>query len=194
MTKNPPRSDQFIEYLEQHREDRALLAALRRGAGQPPGASPEVSKYVQAWLGEDAPAYLEEAYYLIAPLFALHPKEGGSGNMGDHFAEMCKRDLLYERDKEPPPSVERRFMLLLSAHPDDLGDYLRQATGLLKSKDVAVDWQQLLRDVLAWKSRDERPRIRVQKEWARAFWRSPKKVNSTVQSQTNSTDSPKEGA
>lgn len=183
MTKNPPRSDKFIEYLEQHREDRALLAALRRGAGQPPGTVPEVSKYVQTWLGEDAPTYLEEAYYLVAPLFALHPKEGGRGNMGDHFA------ALREPGQDLPPSVERRFMLLLAAHPNDLGDYLRQAVSLLKSKDVAVDWQQLLRDVLAWNSRDERPRIRVQKEWARKFWRSPKtkQDSSTVQPQTNST-------
>jgi CRISPR system Cascade subunit CasB len=181
MTKNPPKPDPFIQYLEEHREDRALLAALRRGAGQPPGASPEVSKYVQSWLSQDSPTYLEEAYYLIAPLFALHPKEGGQGNMGDHFA------ALREPGEGPPPSIERRFMLLLSAHPDDLGDYLRQAVGLLKSKDVAVDWQQLLRDVLAWKSRDERPR-RVQKEWARKFWRSPKKDSSTVQSETNSTE------
>ena len=78
-------------------------------------------------------------------------------------------------------------MLLLSAHPDDLGDYLRQAVSLLKSKDVPVNWQRLLKDVLAWKRRDERPRLKVQKRWARNFWRSRDKTSSTAQTQPNST-------
>lgn len=173
--------ERFIQYLEEHRDDRAMLAALRRGVSQPPGAIPEVSKYVQSWLWYTAPAYLEEAYYLIAPLFALHPMKGGEGNMGNHFADLC------EPGKEPPPSVERRFMLLLSAHPDDLADYLRQAIGLLKSKDVPVNWQRLLKDVLAWKRRDERPRLKVQKEWARKFWRSRDKTSSATETQSNST-------
>jgi CRISPR system Cascade subunit CasB len=188
MSKNPPKPDPFIRYLEEHRDDRAMLAALRRGVGQPPGGSAAVSKYVQPWLWNDAPASLEGAYYLIAPLFALHPMAGGTGNMGDHFAAMV------ERGQEPPPSVERRFMLLLSAHPDDLADYLRQAVGLLKSKDVPVDWQQLLKDVRAWKSRDERWRIEVQKEWARAFWRSPHMNRPADQPETHSTDSTQKGA
>jgi len=182
MTHKSSKPNPFIQYLEEHRNDRAMLAALRRGLGRPPGAVPEVSKYVQPWLWDDAPTYLEEAYYLIAPLFALHPAPGGGGNMGAHFAAMC------EPGKEPPPSVERRFMLLLSAHPDDLADYLRQAVSLLKSKkEVPVNWQQLLKDVLAWKSRDERPRIRVQRQWARKFWRSPDKIKSTVQSESDFT-------
>jgi CRISPR system Cascade subunit CasB len=180
MAKNSPKPDPFIQYLEDHREDRAMLAALRRGLGQPPGAVPEVSKYVQHWLGDDALAYLEEAYYLIAPLFALHPKKGGQGNMGGHFA------ALREPGREPPPSVERRFMLLLAAHPDDLADYLRQAVSLLKSKDVAIDWQRLFKDVMTWKSRDERRRIEVQKRWARRFWRSPDKVKPIAQPESNS--------
>jgi len=144
---------------------------------------PEVSKYVQPWLWDDAPAYLEEAYYLIAPLFALHPAPAGEGNMGAHFAALC------EPGEEPPPSVERRFMLLLSAHPDDLADCLRQAVSLLKSRKppVPVNWQEMFRDVLAWKSRDERWRITVQKKWARKFWRSRGKVGSTDQRESNFT-------
>jgi CRISPR system Cascade subunit CasB len=182
MTQKSSKPNPFIQYLEEHRDDRAMLAALRRGVGKPPGAVPEVSKYVQRRLAEDAPAYLEEAYYLIAPLFALHPAPGGVGDMGAHFA------ALYEPDEEPPPSVERRFMLLLSAHPDDLADYLRQAVRLLKSKDkeVPVNWQQLLRDVLAWKSPDERRRVQVQRRWARKFWRSRGKSGPTIQTKPNS--------
>jgi CRISPR system Cascade subunit CasB len=182
MTKIPSEPNRFIEYLEEHRDNRAMLAALRRGLGQPPGTVPEVSKYIQPWLADDAPAYLEETYYIIAPLFALHPIAGGSGNMGTHFAALC------ESGREPPSSVERRFILLLSAHPDDLPDYLRQAVSLLKSKQVPVNWQTLLKDVLDWKRRDERPRTRVQRKWSRDFWRPRDKSAPVPQSEPNSTE------
>jgi len=157
--------DRFVEYLVEHADDRAMLAALRRGLGQPPGAVPEVSKYVQPWLGRDSSISTERGYYTIAPLFALHPAEGNSGNMGSHMA------MLAEPESDPPSSVERRFMLLLSADADDLPEYLRQAVSLLKSKDVPINWQQLLTDVLAWNRRDERPRLRVRRQWSREFWR-----------------------
>ncbi len=175
MTEIQSGRNRFIEYLENHRNDRAMLAALRRGLGQSPGAVPDVSKYVQPWLADNAPAYVEEAYYLIAPLFALHPIAGGCGNMGAHFAALC------DPDREPPSSVERRFILLLSAHPEDLPDCLRQAVGLLKSKQVPVNWRTLLKDVLDWKRPDEAGRIRVRRKWSRDFWRRRDKTAPTPQ-------------
>jgi len=72
----------FVEYLESLRDDRAALAALRRGLGQPPGTVASMYPYVVRWLGDDTPPWQEAAYYLIAALFAYHPAEGGTGNMG----------------------------------------------------------------------------------------------------------------
>ena len=70
--------DAYITYLERLHDDerngRAALAALRRGLGQPPGAAPEASRYVQPALAADAPAYLEDAYYLVGSLFALQSR------------------------------------------------------------------------------------------------------------------------
>jgi CRISPR system Cascade subunit CasB len=62
--------------------------------------------------------------------------------------------------------LERRFTVLLSAHVDDLPFYLRQAISFLKSKEVAVNWNQLLSDLLNW----DHPDHFVQKAWARSFW------------------------
>jgi CRISPR system Cascade subunit CasB len=64
------------------------------------------------------------------------------------------------------PSVERRFVGLLNCHADDLDKHLRQAVGLLKSKDIPIDWTRLLHDIQGWiwESRN------VQLAWARAFW------------------------
>ena len=155
MTKTYP----FIEYLESLRDDRAALAALRRGLGQPPGAVADMYRYIVPWLSDDAPPWQEAAYYLIASLFAYHPAEGGTGNMGSHFA----------RARDPQSdntAIERRFTALLAAHPDDLDFYLRQAVSFLKSKEVPINWHQLLFDVLAW----GHPARYVQKQWASAFW------------------------
>ncbi len=158
MTEKHP----FISHLESLREDRGALAALRRGLGQPPGTVADMYRYVVPWLPDDAPRWQEDAYYLVAALFAFHPAEGGMGNLGDHFA----------RPRDPHgdnTAIERRFTALLAAHPDDLPYYLRQAVSFLRSKEVPVNWDQLLSDIMAWGHPDRY----VQKSWARAFWGRP---------------------
>ena len=152
----------FIEYLESLCDNRAALAALRRGLGQPPGTVADMYRYVVPWLPDDAPPWREDAYYMVAALFAYHPASGGAGNMGSHFA----------RTRDPQgdaTAIERRFTALLAAHPDDLGFNLRQAVSLLKSKDAPINWHRLLIDVMAW----GHPSRYVQKDWARAFWGRP---------------------
>lgn len=64
------------------------------------------------------------------------------------------------------PGVERRFVALLNCHRDDLPAHLRHAVGLLKSKEIPVDWAELLHDILRWDSESRS----VQRAWARAFW------------------------
>jgi CRISPR system Cascade subunit CasB len=158
----------FIAYLEglRDREDRGALASLRRGLGQDPGSAVEMYRYVVPWLPEQSSRQREEAYYLVAALFAYHPDPGGWGNLGAAF----RRTLDPQGDNT---AVERRFTALLAAHPDDLPFYLRQAVGFLKSKEVPVNWQQLLTDLLAW----SHPDGYVQKQWARFFWgRAPQET------------------
>jgi CRISPR system Cascade subunit CasB len=155
MNKTHP----FITYLEGLRDDRGALAALRRGLGQSPGTVAGMYRYVVPWLPDDVPSWLEDAYYLVAALFAYHPDAGGAGNMGDHFARA-------RGPQGDDTAIERRFTALLAAHPDDLGFYLRQAVSFLKSKEVPVNWHQLLSDVLGW----GHPGRYVQRRWASAFW------------------------
>ena len=149
----------FVEYLEKLREneDRGALAALRRGLGQPVGATHEMYRYVVPWLGEQSSTAQEERYFLVAALFAYHPQAGGTGNLGASFA----------RTRTPQgddTATERRFTALLTAHREDLPFYLRQAISFLQAKDVAVDYHQLLRDLGVWE------RGYVQRNWAQAFW------------------------
>jgi CRISPR system Cascade subunit CasB len=149
----------FISYLETLRDNRAALAHLRRGLGRPPGTVADMYRYVVPWLTADAPPWREQAYYLVAALFAYHPATGGRGNLGDHFRRL--RDPQGE-----DPAIERRFNALLAAHPDDLDTYLRQAVGFLRSSEIPVNWHQLLADVMAWGHPDKY----VQWAWARSYW------------------------
>lgn len=158
----------FVTYLESlgKREDRAALAALRRGLGQPPGTVPDMHPYVVRRLPQDAypNSWTEQTYYLVASLYGLHPKSAAEGNIGRHFA----RTLDPKSDHNQ--AIERRFTALLTAHPDDLHFHLRQAISFLKSyKDgVPINWHQLMWDILAWGYPDNR--ARVQKRWATGFW------------------------
>jgi CRISPR system Cascade subunit CasB len=151
----------FVTYLESKREDRAVLAALRRGLGQPPGAVPAMFPYVVPFLSGSTSEWLEEAYYMVAALFGFYPKSTAHGNMGTHFAALHQQSPSSE-------AVERRFVALMAAHPEDLAFQLRQAISLLKSKEVPVNWHRLMRDVLRWNNPDSR--IWIHRQWAAEFW------------------------
>ncbi len=142
-------------------EDRQALAHLRRGLGKKPGAAPEMFPYVVPWLPDPLFPQEEMAYYAIASLFALHPAITHTGNMGDHMAATVKPGR--------EDAVERRFVALLAAHPDDLPDFLRQAISYLASKEQPVNWNQLFRDMRSWGHPDYGDAIR--KRWATSFWR-----------------------
>lgn len=165
----PDWRDRFIEHLEKLRdqENRGALATLRRGLGYPPGTAPEMYSYVVPWVPQYRSA--EDAAFLVAALFALHPQPGGQGTLGAAFARIT----------ESNDSIEQRFVALLNCHRDDLPHHLRQAVSLLRSKDVPVDWKRLLLDVLGW-DHDDRY---VQRNWARDFWRT-----SSMHEDTNAPD------
>jgi len=161
----------FIAYLQSlaEKQERGALAALRRGLGQPPGTVAETFRYVEPWLGEKRSPDREAAFYLVASLFALHPKTTHQGNMGAHLAQI--------RSEGGEDALERRFTALLAAHPDDLPFYLRQAVSFLKSKEVPVNWNELLWDLQNWDEKRDDPRRSVQKKWASAFWSRPNQPN-----------------
>lgn len=152
----------FIEHLCELADNRAALAVLRRGLGQPPGYVPEMLRYISPFVTDRTSRWEERALYLIASLFALHPTNTDEGNMGDHLAR------LKSKDDENDTALERRFTHLLSAHPDDLDVYLRQAVSILRAKEIPINWNQLLQDVRSWSHPDGRAQVR--RRWARSFW------------------------
>src|SRR5262245_36789091 len=145
----PGKGERFISYLEElaRNEDRAALAALRRGLGKSPGEAAETHRHVLRFNSEP---WEELAFYVVSGLFALHPeswpkKEGDNRltNFGASFAWMRSK-------ADSDNSIERRFVALLDCHEDDIAEHLRHAVSLLRSKEIPVDWLQLLRDLRNW--------------------------------------------
>lgn len=141
------------------RDDRAALAALRRSLNED-GAS-SAWRYVAPYLPAEPDAWRERAMLLVAGLFALHPNPKPEGlTLGRALREV--------KEETKSESVEGRFVALLNAHTDDLGEHLRHAVSLCRANEKPLDWDDVMRTVLGWGRDDELNKARQRQ--ARAFW------------------------
>jgi CRISPR system Cascade subunit CasB len=166
-----PHDERFIGYLESvlKRDDRAILANLRRGLGRAPGTAMEMFPYVARFTSALHPKD-EDSFFLVASLFGLYPTPGWRKDEAQQNNLGHSLSLL----KAQSESTERRFVALLNSTREDLPEHLRQIISLLKSKEAPVNWVQLLRDIRNW-DRSERW---VQRNWAKGFWGNVKNQNS----------------
>jgi len=164
--EEPTFAQKYVDHLNTLRENGGAMAALRRGLGKPPGTVADVHPYVLRWIGNVPDDRRENAFYIVASLFALwhQGKEGqfrnAPGNLGASLGQL----------KDESDSTEKRFVAMLNSHIDDLSDRLRHAVSLLAKHNtpVAIDWAQLVDDLQRWDS-DYRS---VQRKWARGFWKT----------------------
>jgi CRISPR system Cascade subunit CasB len=165
MTNQRPKSE-FVHHLQTMAANprrRGDLAHLRRGLGRPPGTVAEMYPHVIGALPDGLSEWDEQMHYLIATLFALHPDSAWAGNMGTHFAELGN-------PKEPPSeALERRFITLLNARPENLYRILPPIVNRFKAAGVPICWGRLLADLQQWKHPASRRRVR--KRWADSFWK-----------------------
>lgn len=155
----------FVVFLEklQSEGDKGAMATLRKGLGKPPGEVTQMYKYVYSGLGQDLSKYNEKVYFLVASLFALwyRGRQGLSqnfdGNLGKTYKHIFKATSA--------DSTIKHFESLINSHIDDLPNHLRHAVSLASSKNIRIDWSQLLNDLKRW-SFDDKP---AQKEWMKSF-------------------------
>jgi CRISPR system Cascade subunit CasB len=161
MPQSPgDRESRFVEYLKSLKDNRGALAALRRGLSSEGAASVGMHRYVAGWLHERDRPWDEHCFYLVGALFGRYPCTDAAGH---NFGGSC-RQLNVKKESE---SLERRFVALLAADSDSVSVHLRHAISLLAAEEIAVDWTQLLGDLRRWGQADRR----VQRQWAREFWR-----------------------
>ncbi len=161
MLKANSHVSRFVKYLLGfvEREDRGALAALRRGVGKPPGTTPETFPVMVPWTA-DMNRTAADTYFLVGSLFALNQSNCADGNMGTTFAQ------IRGTEGEAGDSLEKRFVALLNAHSEDLANHLRHAVTLAGSKEVSVNWAQLITDLQRWNHPDRF----IQRQWAEKFW------------------------
>lgn len=169
MNSPTHRERHFVERLvaltnPQRRDGRAILAALRRGLGKPPGTAAEMYPFVVTY-GSDGDGWDADRYYLVASLFASHPENWSSPGGDDHRTNF---GASLRRSKSDSGAAETAVLSLLNSDRDELPDRLRHSVGLCASAtpSVPVDWALLLHD-LRWWSNDKRD---VQRRWAASFW------------------------
>ncbi len=152
----------FIAYLEGvlRRDDRAILAHLRRGLGKEAGTAMEMFPYIARFVQTKFRSE-ENAYFLVASLFGLYPTN--SWKSDEKFNNLGKSLSFL---KEESDSIEKRFVALLNSDDEDLPNHLRQIVSLLKSKEAPINWYLLLKDIKGW-SYENRS---VQRNWAKGFW------------------------
>lgn len=158
------RAERFVAHLRAlaDREDRGALSALRKSLQAPDGMAAAAYPYVVPFL-DDKPSSRDRVFFLIAALFATHPTPGGV-SLGIAFGLLSTKPE--DRFNE---SIRRRFVALLDADPEDVGEHLRQAVSLCRARGVAIDWEQTLKDLLAFPHPDRY----AQRRLAREYWQSP---------------------
>jgi CRISPR system Cascade subunit CasB len=157
------------EVTDLRETDRGKFAILKRNTGNTLAEARGIAWFYRL-LNKYAHRRDEEIYFLVATLIG-HNKRTETGNFGASMKQLADKSSNRE-------AVERRFAVLLDAGFDrvngqkagsELAFRLRQMVKLADSKEVGVDWAQLLIDLRQWNHPDKF----VQKRWAASFYAAP---------------------
>jgi CRISPR system Cascade subunit CasB len=157
--------ERLTELAKPASPDRATLAHLRRGLERPL----DYTLGPVGWLFRRVPDSKDDKLIrnaiLAASLFAW-VKGDCAQTEGENFGKAFGSGLTQEEKQQR----QKRFIDLLDTDTDELPYKLRQAITLIARESVGLDWRRLIWDLTKWGDPDRR----VQKEWARDFWRIPK--------------------
>jgi CRISPR system Cascade subunit CasB len=148
----------FLDELRGRMKDRGLMASLRCALVD--------SKKHRAWpaLSRIGVGVNNRTDTLVAALFATHPEETDTGNLGTtcRAIEASRGESRGDSDKLTP--TERRFQHLLAAEwGDELFQRVTRIVLMAKSsQNVRINYEQLSRDLRQWE--------RARTEWAAEYW------------------------
>lgn len=171
MSDQPARQPDYARNAVEHwrrfvvpeHENRAALASLRRGLGEPPGSVTDMYRAMPQLVFSLSQSR-KHAVFIVGALFGLHWKAPAIAR-GEPFTTALK---MTERSE----SYEKRIQALLRSDLESLPTHLRHAVAYIKSKGddrgaaIPIDWVQLIGDIANW----DYPERRVQQRWAEAWW------------------------
>ena len=150
-------ADRLIDFVTSlvKREDRGSLAALRKSLGHdfPPA---EAMRLLVPLIPPEFNEWKKRCSFQVAALYAFHQEHTEEGNMGDTYRGLGDHE-----------SAQKRFIRLLDSMTGNLFPALKQAVGLARAKNVAVNYRQLLKDLFNW----DHPKRFVQEQWAFSRWK-----------------------
>src|SRR5271157_1806947 len=139
----------LLAYLRRLKNDRGAMAALRCAL------SP--SKLPRAWpLLKQVGGIGNPRIETIAGLFAYHPDEAPTGNLG----KTCRRLRVTTE------WFDARFGRLLACDRDQICERLRPVILAAKAKGIPINYAELFTDLHCWGSN-------VKARWAREYWGVP---------------------
>ena len=153
--------DGLVDYLLRNREDRAMMASLRRGLGKVRG-HPVMYPYVVLFLPDDDKKVRWHSwrYFTVAALFGYHPEHVEGRSIGEALSRLERND-----------SLQKRFTWLLDSTTEELPMRLKSMVSLLKSKKIGIDYHKLFKDLSHW----DHPDRFVQLAWANDFYKTTNK-------------------
>ncbi len=163
QTKPQELAGRFLEYLRRLKNDRGAMADLRRALSpaQRHRAWPLLARFGRI----DDPRY-----ETVAGLFAYHPDETNSGNLGT----TC-RQLSGDHN-----TFDGRFRRMLACDRDDICDHIRPVILTAKAKSIRVNYEQLFADLCYWSEN-------VKARWAAEFWGAPAEEEAVAPANTEAT-------
>ena len=165
-TENPPIQDPLIEKLVKTCDDRGNRAELRRFW------SPATLHYAYPVLGRLGIPNPGNPDAITAALYAVSPHHAPNGL---RVGQACRK-LAGDKGFE---SFEKHFRRLLASEDlQEVGDQLHRIFKRLDRESIALDYQEVLKNLRFWKNYSETVKTR----WAMDFWQAPSEALTDSQS------------
>jgi CRISPR system Cascade subunit CasB len=157
------RQTNFLESLHSKiKNDNGAKAALKRALSDEERHIRNTYSIILPHI-PDIKEYQQKTWIFVACLSVYYPQVL---DREDHknFGYSC-RGLAQANNSE---GTERRFRALLDTTTEDLQSPLTSLVRQIKSKDIRLDYPQLLSDLCRWDYPDQY--VQIQDRWARTFW------------------------
>ncbi len=156
--------EKFIEYLSKVKNDRGIMADLRRGFSKT--TEQRAYPHIANWCDDFTNNRERKIVLFIAAGFACHKKVTSSGNFGLVIKKIATAD---EKGTDGLKTFEARFRRLISCDKaEELCERLPPIIKLAEKKGIPVNFVALYNDLKYWNN-DKKIK------WAADFWGFQKK-------------------
>ena len=158
MANVDERAAAFVADLQTRREDRGLIANLRRGFSD--ATADRAWPYLARWCNLEN-CRERTIFQTVAASFAFNPESVSKGNMGTTMHRLATGD---GRGLDGLKTFETRFRRFLSCDTVfEVCDRLPTVIRTTQAKGVAINHEELFKDLHYWGDR-------VKVRWANAYW------------------------